>query len=168
MGEENGMKVLWAPWRMGYILAENKADGCIFCPGTDRSTDQDRLILHVGPRTMVVMNRFPYNNGHLLVAPVRHVSSLERLNQDETLGLLLMVRKSIEILKQVMKPDGFNVGLNLGHVAGAGMENHMHFHIVPRWKGDTNFMTVIEDVRVIPEHIKTTYSKLVPLFQKGT
>jgi ATP adenylyltransferase len=168
MGEENGMKVLWAPWRMGYILAENKADGCIFCPGTDRNADQDRLILHVGPRTMVVMNRFPYNNGHLLVAPVRHVSSLERLNQDETLGLLLMVRRSIEILKQVMKPDGFNVGLNLGHVAGAGMENHMHFHIVPRWKGDTNFMTVIEDVRVIPEHIKATYAKLVPLFQKGT
>jgi len=117
---------------------------------------------------MVVMNRFPYNNGHLLVAPVRHVSSLERLNQDETLGLLLMVRKSIEILKQVMRPDGFNVGLNLGHVAGAGMENHMHFHIVPRWKGDTNFMTVIEDVRVIPEHIKATYAKLVPLFQTCT
>jgi len=168
MGEENGMRVLWAPWRMGYILAENKADGCIFCPGTDRNADQDRLILHVGPRTMVVMNRFPYNNGHLLVAPVRHVSSLERLNQDETLGLLLMVRKSIEILKQVMRPDGFNVGLNLGHVAGAGMENHMHFHIVPRWKGDTNFMTVIEDVRVIPEHIKATYAKLVPLFQTCT
>ena len=166
MSEESGMKVLWAPWRMGYILAENKADGCIFCPGADRSADQERLILHVGPRTMVVMNRFPYNNGHLLVAPVKHVSSLERLNQDETLGLLLMVRKSIEILKQVMKPDGFNVGLNLGHVAGAGMENHMHFHVVPRWKGDTNFMTVIEDVRVIPEHIKATYAKLVPLFQK--
>jgi ATP adenylyltransferase len=167
MGEESGMKVLWAPWRMGYILAENKADGCIFCPGTDRSRDQERMILHVGPRTMVVMNRFPYNNGHLLVAPVKHVSSLERLNQDETLGLLLMVRKSIEILKRVMKPDGFNVGLNLGHVAGAGMENHLHFHIVPRWKGDTNFMTVIEDVRVIPEHIKATYAKLYPLFQKG-
>jgi ATP adenylyltransferase len=166
MGDEGGMKVLWAPWRMGYILAENKADGCIFCPGTDRTADQQRLILHVGPRTMVVMNRFPYNNGHLLVAPVKHVSSLERLNQDETLGLLLMVRKSIEILKQIMKPDGFNVGLNLGHVAGAGMENHMHFHIVPRWKGDTNFMTVIEDVRVIPEHIQATYAKLVPLFQK--
>jgi len=167
MEEESGMKVLWAPWRMGYILTENKTDGCIFCPGADRGKDQERLILHVGPRTMVVMNRFPYNNGHLLVAPVRHVSSLERLNQDETLGLMLMVRKSIEILKQVMKPDGFNVGLNLGHVAGAGMENHMHFHIVPRWKGDTNFMTVIEDVRVIPEHIKATYAKLVPLFQKS-
>lgn len=166
MGEENGMKVLWAPWRMGYILAENKADGCIFCPGKDRSMDRERLILYVGARTMIVMNRFPYNNGHLLVAPVRHVSSLERLNQDETLGLLLMVRKSVEILKQIMKPDGFNVGLNLGHVAGAGMENHMHFHVVPRWKGDTNFMTVIEDVRVIPEHIKATYAKLVPLFQK--
>ncbi|MGE5841282.1 MAG: HIT family protein [Deltaproteobacteria bacterium] len=166
MGEESCMKVLWAPWRMGYILAENKADGCIFCPGMDRTSDQERLILHVGPRTMVVMNRFPYNNGHLLVAPVKHVSSLERLNQDETLGLLLMVRKSVEVLKQAMKPDGFNVGLNLGHVAGAGMENHLHFHIVPRWKGDTNFMTVIEDVRVIPEHIQATYAKLVPLFQK--
>jgi ATP adenylyltransferase len=151
---------------MGYILADNKADGCIFCPGADRRADQERLILHVGARTMVVMNRFPYNNGHLLVAPVRHVSSLESLNQDEMLDLLLMVRNSIEMLKQVMKPDGFNVGLNLGQVAGAGMENHMHFHIVPRWKGDTNFMTVIEDVRVIPEHIKATYAKLVPLFQK--
>jgi len=167
MGEESGKKVLWAPWRMGYILAENRADGCIFCPGADRSTDEERLILYVGARTMIVMNRFPYNNGHLLVAPIKHVSSLERLNQDETLDLLLMVRKSIEILKQVMKPDGFNVGLNLGHVAGAGMENHMHFHIVPRWKGDTNFMTVIEDVRVIPEHIQATYGKLIPLFQKG-
>ena len=166
MGEENGMKVLWAPWRMGYILAENKADGCIFCPGADRGADQERLILHVGQRAMVVMNRFPYNNGHLLVAPIRHVPGLEGLNQDETMDLLLMVRKAIEILKPVMKPDGFNVGLNLGHVAGAGMENHMHFHIVPRWKGDTNFMTVIEDVRVIPEHIKATYAKLVPLFHK--
>jgi ATP adenylyltransferase len=168
MGEASGMKVLWAPWRMGYILAENKADGCIFCPGADRSRDQERLILYVGERSMIVMNRFPYNNGHLLVAPSKHVSSLERLNQDETLDLLLMVRKSIEVLKQVMKPDGFNVGLNLGHVAGAGMENHMHFHIVPRWRGDTNFMTVIEDVRVIPEHIKATYGKLIPLFQKCT
>jgi ATP adenylyltransferase len=168
MGEESGMKVLWAPWRMGYILSENKADGCIFCPGADRSRDQERLILYVGERSMILMNRFPYNNGHLLVAPSKHVSSLERLNQDETLDLLLMVRKSIEILKQVMKPDGFNVGLNLGHVAGAGMENHMHFHIVPRWKGDTNFMTVIEDVRVIPEHIKATYGKLIPLFEKCT
>lgn len=166
MGEESGKKVLWAPWRMGYVLAENKADGCIFCPGADRSTDEERLILYVGARTMIVMNRFPYNNGHLLVAPIKHVSSLERLNQDETLDLLLMVRKSIEILKQVMKPDGFNVGLNLGQVAGAGMENHMHFHIVPRWKGDTNFMTVIEDVRVIPEHLKATHGKLLPLFQK--
>ena len=168
MGEESGMKVLWAPWRMGYILSENKADGCIFCPGADRSRDQERLILYVGERSMILMNRFPYNNGHLLVAPIKHVSSLERLNQDETLDLLLMVRKSIEILKQVMKPDGFNVGLNLGQVAGAGMENHMHFHIVPRWKGDTNFMTVIEDVRVIPEHIKATYGKLIPLFEKCT
>jgi ATP adenylyltransferase len=115
---------------------------------------------------MVLMNRFPYNNGHLLVAPVKHVSGLEQLNNKETLDLLLMVRKTVEILKEVMNPEGFNVGLNLGAVAGAGMEEHMHFHIVPRWKGDTNFMTVLGDVRVIPEHIRNTYEKLLPHYRE--
>ena len=113
---------------------------------------------------MALMNRFPYNNGHLLVAPVRHVPSLEELTDEEVLDLLRVVRKAIGILKAVMKPDGFNVGLNLGRLAGAGMEEHMHFHIVPRWGGDTNFMTVLGDVRVIPEHIQDTYKKLQPLF----
>ena len=158
------MKVLWAPWRMGYILSEHKDQNCIFCPGKDRGKDEERLILHMGSRTLVMMNRFPYNNGHLLVAPVKHVSGLEQLNNKETMDLLLMVRRSIEILKEVMEPEGFNVGLNLGHVAGAGMEEHMHFHIVPRWKGDTNYMTVLGDVRVIPEHIRKTYRKLLPRF----
>ncbi|MBN1106578.1 MAG: HIT domain-containing protein [Deltaproteobacteria bacterium] len=158
------MKVLWAPWRMGYILSEQKEPNCIFCPGGDRKKDGERLILCLGERTLVMMNRFPYNNGHLLVAPVRHVSGLEMLNQEETLDLLLTVRKSIEILKRKMGPEGFNVGLNLGHVAGAGVEEHIHFHIVPRWKGDTNYMTVLDDVRVIPEHIQETYRKLCPEF----
>jgi ATP adenylyltransferase len=158
------MKVLWAPWRMGYILSEQKNQHCIFCPGEDRGGDEERLILHMGSRTLVMMNRFPYNNGHLLVAPVKHASGLEQLNNKETMDLLLMVRRSIEILKEVMNPEGFNVGLNLGHVAGAGMEEHMHFHIVPRWKGDTNYMTVLGDVRVIPEHIRETYRKLLPRF----
>lgn len=158
------MKVLWAPWRMGYILSNPKDQNCIFCPGEDRSLDEERLILHVGARTMVMMNRFPYNNGHLLVAPVEHVSGLDRLDEEGTLDLLLTVSRSIEILKKAMGPDGFNVGLNLGHVAGAGVEEHMHFHIVPRWKGDTNYMTILDDVRVIPEHIQETYRKLRPAF----
>lgn len=115
---------------------------------------------------MVMMNRFPYNNGHLLVAPVRHVAGLDHLSDEEILDLVRMVRISIDVLKEVMRPEGFNVGLNLGRVAGAGMEEHMHFHVVPRWGGDTNFMTVLGDVRVIPEHIKQTYKKLLPLFKK--
>lgn len=158
------MKVLWAPWRMGYILSNPKDQSCIFCPGEDRNLDEERLILHVGERTMVMMNRFPYNNGHLLVAPVGHVSGLDQLDPEGTLDLLMTVRRSIDVLKRAMGPEGFNVGLNLGRVAGAGVEEHMHFHIVPRWKGDTNFMTILDDVRVIPEHIQETYRKLRPAF----
>jgi ATP adenylyltransferase len=151
---------------MGYILSNQKEEGCIFCPGKNRDKDPERLILHVGSLTMVMMNRFPYNNGHLLVAPIRHVPGLEDLTDEETLDLLRVVRKAIHVLKVVMQPEGFNVGLNLGRVAGAGMEEHMHFHIVPRWGGDTNFMTVLEDVRVIPEHIEETYTKIRPLFNE--
>jgi len=159
-------KNLWAPWRMEYVLSGKKGTGCIFCPGDDRSGDMDRNILYVGPTTMVVMNKYPYNNGHLLVAPVRHVPDLGGLSNDENLDLILMVRSSMEIIKKVMKPEGFNVGLNLGKVAGAGVEAHMHYHIVPRWSGDTNFMAVTGEVRVIPEHIKNTYDKLKPYFEQ--
>ncbi|MBW2046288.1 MAG: HIT domain-containing protein [Deltaproteobacteria bacterium] len=148
------MKNLWAPWRMNYILSE------------DRSKDGERLILYVGSLTVAMMNRFPYNNGHLLVAPLRHVAQMEDLSDEETLDLLRIVRESIGILRKVMQPEGFNVGMNLGRIAGAGMEEHMHFHIVPRWSGDTNFMTVLGEVRVIPEHIKETHRKLKPFFEK--
>jgi ATP adenylyltransferase len=160
------MKVLWAPWRMEYILTHQEKGGCIFCPGDDRSQDEARLILYVGSMSMVVMNRFPYINGHLLVAPVRHGPDLEFLSDGEMLDLLKMVRKSIAILKKEIGPEGFNVGLNLGRVAGAGVEEHVHFHIVPRWSGDTNYMTVFGEVRVIPEHIEETYRKLLPHFQR--
>ncbi|RLB29824.1 MAG: HIT family hydrolase [Deltaproteobacteria bacterium] len=160
------MKVLWAPWRMEYILSDQKREGCIFCPGEDRSQDEERLILHVGSLSMVMMNRYPYINGHLLVAPVRHVSDLDGLSQDETLDLLLTVRKALGVLRKAMAPEGFNIGLNLGRVAGAGVEEHVHFHIVPRWNGDTNSMTVLGEVRVIPEHIKETYGKLLPFFRE--
>ena len=157
------MKVLWAPWRMEYILSE-KGGECIFCPDGDRGMDEERLILQVGALTMVMMNRYPYNNGHLLVAPVGHVPDLEHLSDEEMLDPLKMVKKSIGVLKKVMNPEGFNVGLNLGRVAGAGVEDHMHYHIVPRWNGDTNLMTVLGEVRVISEHIRETYQKLRSCF----
>jgi ATP adenylyltransferase len=156
------MKTMWAPWRMEYILGE-KDEGCIFCKAL---SEQDDLTLYKGNATMVVMNKYPYINGHLLVAPTRHLSSLEQLYKNEMGDLLETVEKSVGIIKKVMNPDGFNVGLNLGKVAGAGVEEHLHFHIVPRWFGDTNALTVFADVRVIPEHIKATCSNLKPYFHK--
>jgi len=156
------MKTMWAPWRMEYILGD-KEGGCIFCKAL---SEQDDLTLFKGNATMVVMNKYPYINGHLLVAPIRHISALNQLDRDEMGVLLLTVEQSIAILKKIMNPDGFNVGLNLGKVAGAGVEEHLHFHIVPRWFGDTNALTVFADVRVIPEHIKATYNNLKPGFDK--
>ena len=156
------MKTMWAPWRIEYILAD-KEDGCIFCDAIDQ---QNNLTLFSGEVTMVMMNKFPYINGHLLAAPVRHVSTLDQLSKTEMGELLATVDQSVSILKSVMQPDGFNVGLNLGKVAGAGVEEHLHFHIVPRWFGDTNALTVFGEVRVIPEHIKETYNNLKPYFNK--
>ena len=161
------MQVLWAPWRIEYILGK-KEKYCIFCAGEDRSKDKERLILYVGEHSIVLMNKFPYNNGHLLVAPKRHIAELAHMNEEEAKEVFDMLKYSVSVLKEVMKPDGFNIGLNLGKVAGAGIEQHLHFHIVPRWNGDTNFMTVLGEVRVIPEHIKQTYEKLLPYFQNKT
>ncbi len=159
------MRNLWAPWRMEYILGKREPY-CIFCPEGDGLSDEERLILYRGDKTMVMMNKYPYNNGHLLVAPWRHVPSIEDLSEEEMTDIMRMLRESIQILRKVMHPDGFNVGLNLGVVAGAGVENHVHFHVVPRWEGDTNFMTVFADIRSIPEHLKQTYAKLLPHFRK--
>jgi ATP adenylyltransferase len=151
---------------MEYIHSETQTKGCIFCLGVDRKDHESRLILHAGLQSTVMMNRFPYINGHLLVAPIRHVQGLDDLSDEESLDLILTIRQSIDILKQVMKAEGFNVGLNLGRVAGAGVEEHLHFHIVPRWNGDTNYMTVFGEVRVIPEHIEETYRSLRPHFRR--
>jgi len=147
---------------MEYILGD-KENGCIFCKAL---SEQDNLTLYKGKATLVVMNKYPYINGHLLVAPIRHISTLDQLSKSEMGNLLKTVEQSVGILKKVMTPDGFNVGLNLGKVAGAGVEEHLHFHIVPRWFGDTNALTVFADVRVIPEHLITTYNNLKPHFDK--
>jgi ATP adenylyltransferase len=161
------MKVVWAPWRMEYVGSDQAREGCIFCPGDDRTQDEKKLILYRGEWSIVLMNRFPYTNGHLLIAPLRHISSFDSLSPDEKLDLVNMVERSVSVLKEVMDPAGFNIGMNLGRVAGAGVEDHMHFHIVPRWSGDTNYMTVFGEVRIIPEHIRATYEKLLPFFKES-
>jgi ATP adenylyltransferase len=153
--EVKTMKTLWAPWRMEYILSE-KEKACIFCV----ALSEGHLTLYRGDLSMVMMNKYPYINGHLLVAPKRHVATLDEMSMEEMGDLLKRVRQSVSVLKKVMKPDGFNVGLNLGVVAGAGVEQHLHFHVVPRWHGDTNAMTVFAEVRVIPEHLEATYQNL--------
>jgi ATP adenylyltransferase len=156
------MKQLWAPWRMTYVTGEDREEsaGCIFCLNESRDEDRTRLILHRGEHAFVVMNKYPYTNGHLMVVPYRHCSSPDVLNEAEVLEmhrLLVLCRK---VLEEAITPDGFNVGMNLGRAAGAGIEDHLHLHIVPRWKGDTNFMPVFAEVRVIPQHLEATYDIL--------
>lgn len=156
--------VVWAPWRMTYILAE-KPTGCIFCTKPREQCDAENLIVWRGYTAFVMMNRYPYNNGHLMVVPQAHAASLTELEpaQRAELGELTMLCE--QVLRQAMRPDGFNIGLNLGSAAGAGIAEHLHVHVVPRWDGDTNFMTVVSELRVIPQHLDQTYAMLMPYFQ---
>ena len=152
------MKTLWAPWRMAYILGQEvRKDGCIFDFPDDLHLDKEALLLFKDRQTEVLLNRFPYANGHLLVAPVRHAAELEELPPVDSAALMTTLQAAIGILRKHLKPDGFNVGLNLGAIAGAGQAEHLHFHVVPRWQGDHNFMTVTADIRTIPQHINATF-----------
>lgn len=162
------MKVLWAPWRMAYIKNARKPAKCIFCVKPRERRDSANLLLHRGRHGLVMMNLFPYNSGHLLIAPYLHVKSLEQLPDDVSLDLMKLTRLSLKVLRAEMKPEGFNIGLNLGRVAGAGIEHHVHIHIVPRWNGDTNFMPLFGEVRVMPEFLQTTYRKLKTRFEART
>ena len=152
---------------MAYIeekgLQENR---CIFEAAKEKKHDRKSLLLYRNGSTVVLLNRFPYTNGHLLLAPERHISDISELMPDEGTALFAMIQDSVAILRQHLKPDGFNIGLNLGPEAGAGCPGHLHFHIVPRWAGDHNFMTVLAEVRTIPEHIDRTFDRLLPDFQK--
>jgi ATP adenylyltransferase len=150
---------------MDYILADKKGKKCIFCR-VDRQADKEKLILYRNSLSLVMMNRYPYSYAHLMVAPVRHVDQVRKLKKAEMGDVLFCLGRSIEILRRAFHPDGFNVGMNLGQVAGAGIRHHIHFHIVPRWNGDTNFMPALAEVRVIPEHLEETYGRLSPYFKK--
>ncbi len=152
------MKTLWAPWRIEYITGE-KEKGCIFCNKPLEGKDNKNLILYKGETSFIIMNRYPYSNGHLMVVPYKHTNSMSELNDSERLELMNLTTKCIEIL-DIMKADGFNVGMNLGTAGGAGIDDHLHFHIVPRWNGDTNFMPLIGDVKVMPEYLEDTYKTL--------
>lgn len=158
-------KILWAPWRGEYV-AGKKESGCIFCPPENNLPDEERLILYRDKKVLVLMNKFPYNTGHLLISPRRHVKDLEDLTDEELLALMKICQESIKILKKVLNPHGFNIGFNLGKVAGAGYPDHIHLQLVPRWEGDTNFLAILDDVRVISQHLLTLYRQLFPYFQK--
>lgn len=157
------MKVLWAPWRMNYILSK-KEEGCIFCELPKQNKDKENLIIYRSKHNFVIMNRYPYNNGHIMVVPYIHTSSFDNLNDEVLLDFMKVTQHSVNSIKKAFMPDGFNIGINIGRIAGAGMEEHIHLHMVPRWAGDTSFMTVFDEIRVIPEHLFQTYDKLYIAF----
>jgi len=153
------MEPIWAPWRIEYIRME-KPKGCILCDKPKENNDGPNYILYRGERNFVMMNNYPYNPGHLMVAPYRHVAVLDELSSEELYEHFDIVRRSLKVLRRVFNPGGFNLGINMGNVAGAGIEDHVHTHIVPRWQGDTNFMPVISATRVIPEALAEIYEQL--------
>lgn len=162
------MKKLWAPWRMEYIRESiiEKNEECIFCISSKADEDRSKLILHRSDSAFIVMNKFPYNNGHLLIAPYRHISNFEELNADEFVNIQQLLSVSIQAMKDIMHPQGFNIGLNLGRAAGAGIDDHIHYHILPRWNGDTNFLPVLGEVKVISEALDESYDRIKAAFTK--
>ncbi len=161
MNPEKGtaMNALWAPWRMEYILGPKDGE-CFLCAAARASDDRAHHVVRRGATCFGILNRYPYNNGHLMVAPYRHVSGLDQLTEAERGELLTLADVLIRKLKQTIHPDGFNLGINLGKVAGAGLEAHLHLHIVPRWNGDTNFMPVLADTKVIPQALDDLWARL--------
>jgi ATP adenylyltransferase len=154
---------LWAPWRLEYIRGP-RADECIFCRAVDSDDDEKHYVVHRGEQCFVILNAYPYNNGHVMVAPYRHEPTIEPLDDATLLEMMQLVRRSMAALREVYGPEGFNIGINQGGVAGAGIEDHVHQHVVPRWGGDTNFMPVIGDVRVLPQSLSDSWKELRRVF----
>ena len=157
------MKYIWAPWRIEYIRSKKPA-GCILCEKPKENKDKENYILYRGKKNFIMLNSYPYNPGHLLIAPYRHISNLEELTEAERNEHYELVSRSIVVLKKVFGPAGFNIGANLGKVAGAGIDDHFHSHIVPRWQGDNNYVPVLANVRVVPQALADTYESLVGKF----
>ncbi len=154
------MKRMWAPWRMAYIRT-SRQPGCFLCQAFRSRADREHLVLKRGASCALIMNRYPYNNGHLMAAPYRHVASLERMRPAETAELMALAALACRRLRRLLRAQGFNLGLNLGSASGAGLKDHLHLHIVPRWEGDTNFMPVLADIKVIPQPLLELYDALI-------
>jgi len=159
------MKKLFAPWRYKYVSNPN-SEGCIFCKAASAKDDKKSGVLFRGKLSFVIMNKYPYNNGHVMVAPYKHTGNFIELNKDEMLEMSVILQKWQEVIKKAMNPGGFNIGMNIGRIAGAGFEDHLHYHIVPRWSGDTNFMPIIGETKVVPMSIDKAYDILLKAYKK--
>lgn len=160
------MSHLWTPWRLPYLQGDEPLpDECLFCV-KPQEPDSEAYIVHRGELSYVILNRFPYNNGHLMIVPYVHVATLEDLDTEITTELMALAQLSLHVLREAYGPEGFNIGINVGTVAGAGIADHVHIHVVPRWAGDTNYMTTVARTRVIPEWLEQTYERLRPLFEQ--
>jgi ATP adenylyltransferase len=163
------MEILWSPWRSKYIESfkeEKDNEQCFVCAAIENpAEDAERLVVYRSPFSIVIMNKYPYNAGHLLVCPLKHSATLDSLSTDELLDLIQTVRLSVNVLEKAMSPHGFNIGINVGRVAGAGLPEHIHFHVIPRWNGDTSFISVISDTKVISQSMEEIRNKLIDLFQ---
>jgi ATP adenylyltransferase len=159
------MKRLFCPWRIKYVTSEKSKD-CIFCTKPMENKDEENYILLRSEYNFIILNLYPYNNGHLMIVPYKHTNDILSLDKETLQEMMFLLQVSIEALNNTMKPHGFNVGMNIGEVAGAGISEHLHLHVVPRWNGDSNFMVVIGDTKVIPEDLASTYKKLKPQIEK--
>lgn len=160
------MELLWAPWRGSYVENLGKSEGCFLCEALLKEPSKENLVLKVFDKAFVIMNKYPYNSGHLMVVPKRHISHLKLLTKEESLEIFELTNISLEVLSTVLKPDGFNLGFNLGRASGAGLETHIHEHIVPRWVGDTNFMPTIAKTKVLSQSLEELYDRMKPEFDK--
>lgn len=158
------MDHLWSPWRYQYVQKEKTADGCVFCGAAGSERDEDFLVVHRARRNFVIVNLYPYSTGHLMVVPYEHIDGLQEASRETLEEMILLVQQSQRHLQEIYRPPGFNLGMNLGASAGAGIAEHIHMHVLPRWPGDTNFMTTVAETRVLPEDLKITWRKLRDAF----
>jgi ATP adenylyltransferase len=154
------MNYIWSPWRMEYIRSTKSSEGCIFCEGLKQEDGPGNLIVFRGPTAFVMLNRFPYTSGHLMIVPVDHQPSLEHLDEASRLEIMDLSARAIKVLNELYTPQGYNLGMNIGNAAGAGITEHVHLHVVPRWVGDTNFMSAVSQTRVLPELLEETYQRV--------
>lgn len=159
------MDHLWTPWRYQYIKSADDQPGCIFCQALDSGADEEALILHRAERNFVVLNRYPYTNGHLMIAPLAHGGELENIPADTLAEMMQLAQQAQKAMKEIYEPNGFNLGMNLGRAAGAGVTSHIHLHVLPRWVGDTPFITTTGETRTLPEELFTTFKNLKPFFE---